>query len=318
MQQLFSQLIGLGAGPGRRHHAARFKARRRPVHGGRLDTIMVMALPAAAAEPGVVFQADRVDLVRDSQLLLDQVSVTVRAGEHWALLGPNGAGKSTLLQIMATYAYPTRGYADILGHRLGQVNVFALRPRIGHVSPHHRVDPHRAVGEVVLTGVTGTIQIVPRRLASREELSRAAALTELMGLAGRANAPWQVLSQGERARALIARALMAQPELLLLDEPAAGLDVAGREQLLASVDELRRLQPHLATVLVTHHLEELPPSTSHALLLLGGRVLAAGPADDVLTSELASACFGHPVAITRHAGRWGVVSAEIAVSGGRC
>ena len=269
-----------------------------------------MALPAAPAEVDVVFQASGVDLVRDSRLLLDQVSVTIRAGQHWALLGPNGAGKSTLLQIMATYAYPTRGHADLLGHRLGRVNVFALRPRIGHVSPHHRVDPQRTVREVVLTGVTGTIQLVQRRETSQAELTRAAALTELMGLADRADAAWQVLSQGERSRTLIARGLMPEPELLLLDEPAAGLDVAGREQLLASVDELRERHPGLASVLVTHHLEELPASTTHALLLRGGRVLAAGAAGEVLTSELASACFGHPVAITRRTGRWSAVSAR--------
>ena len=267
-----------------------------------------MALPAVAGELDVVFQASRVDLVRDSQLLLDQVSVTIRAGEHWALLGPNGAGKTILLQIMATYAYPTRGDVDLLGHRLGRVNVFTLRPRIGHVSPHHHVDPQRTVRELVLTGITGTIQLVPQRETSNAELSRAAALTDLMGLAGRADTPWQVLSQGERSRALIARGLMAQPELLLLDEPAAGLDVAGREQLLASVDELRQRQPGLATMLVTHHLEELPASTTHALLLRSGRTVAAGTVGDVLTSELASACFGHPVAITRHAGRWAAVS----------
>jgi iron complex transport system ATP-binding protein len=267
-----------------------------------------MALRAAPAEPGIVFRASCLDLVRDGQLLLDQVSVTIRAGEHWALLGPNGAGKSTLLQIMATYAYPTRGNADLLGHRLGRVNVFSLRPQIGHVRPHHRVDPQRAVREVVLTGVTGTIQLVQRRETSAAELARAAELTELMGLTGRADMPWQVLSQGERSRTLIARALMAQPRLLLLDEPAAGLDVAGREQLLASVDELRKRQPDLATVLVTHHLEELPASTTHALLLRGGRILAAGTVGDVITSELASACFGHPLAISRHAGRWAAVS----------
>lgn len=269
-----------------------------------------MALPIAPAELDVVFQASAVDLVRDSQLLLDEVSVTIRAGEHWALLGPNGAGKSILLQIMATYAYPTRGHVDVLGHRLGRVNVFTLRPRIGHVSTHHRVDPQHTVREVVLTGVTGTIQLVQRRETTAAELSRAVALTELMGLAGRADSSWQVLSQGERSRALIARALMAQPELLLLDEPAAGLDVAGREQLLASVDELRQRQPGLATVLVTHHLEELPASTTHALLLRGGRILAAGTVDDVLTSELASACFDHPIAVTRHAGRWGAVTVQ--------
>jgi iron complex transport system ATP-binding protein len=270
-----------------------------------------MALPPApaSAQSGIVFQASRVDLVRAGRLLLDHVSLTIREGEHWALLGPNGAGKSTLLQIMATYAYPTRGHVDLLGHRLGRVNVFALRPLIGHVSPHHRVDPQRTVREVVLTGITGTIQLVPRRETSAAELSRAHELTELMGLADRAEAPWSVLSQGERSRALIARGLMAQPQILLLDEPAAGLDVAGREQLLASADELRERQPGLATVLVTHHLEELPASTTHALLLRGGQVLAAGAAGDVLTSELASACFGHPVTITRQAGRWTAVTA---------
>ncbi len=271
-----------------------------------------MSLSTAPAEQGIAFQASRVDLVRDNRLLLDQVSVTIRAGEHWALLGPNGAGKSTLLQVMATYAYPTRGHVDLLGHRLGRVDVFTLRPRIGHVSPHHRVDPQRTVREVVLTGATGTIQLVQGRTTSTAELSRAAAVTDLMGLASRADAPWQVLSQGERSRALIARALMARPELLLLDEPGAGLDVAGRERLLDSLDDLRQRLPALATVLVTHHLEELPVSTTHALLLRDGRVLAAGGVGSVLTSELASACFGHQVTITRQAGRWAAISVRSA------
>jgi iron complex transport system ATP-binding protein len=137
-----------------------------------------------------------------------------------------------------------------------------------------------------------------------EELDRAAALIELMGLASRARISWRVLSQGERGRALIARALMAQPRLLLLDEPAAGLDVAGREQLLASIDDLRLREPGLATVLVTHHLEELPSSTTHVMLLRHGRVLNAGPVGDVLTTELASVCFGHPISVSRRGGRW--------------
>jgi iron complex transport system ATP-binding protein len=272
-----------------------------------------MAAPALSADPkpadaGVVLQAAGVDLVRGDRLLLDQVSVTIRAGEHWALLGPNGAGKSTLLKIMATYEHPTRGQVHILGHRLGRVDVFTLRPWIGLVSPHHRVEPRRRVRDVVLTGVTGTIELVARRETSAAEQSRAAAMIELMGLADLAGTQWQVLSQGERGRALIARALMAQPRLLLLDEPAAGLDVAGREQLLASMDELREREPGLATVLVTHHLEELPASTTHALLLRGGQMLAAGPVAEVLTTVLASACFGHPVTIARRSGRWAAIA----------
>jgi iron complex transport system ATP-binding protein len=269
-----------------------------------------MTLPADPADPGVVFGAASVDLVRDGRLLLDGISVAISKGEHWALLGPNGAGKSTLLRIMATYDHPTRGQVDILGHRLGRVNVFALRPWIGHVSAHHPVDPQRTVQEVVLTGITGTIQQVPRRETSAAELARAAALIDLMGLVSRTDARWQVLSQGERSRSLIARGLMAEPRLLLLDEPAAGLDVAGREQLLTSVDALRRGEPALASVLVTHHLEELPVSTTHAILLRAGRILAAGPADEVLTTELVSACFGHPVAVSRNAGRWAATAAQ--------
>ena len=263
-----------------------------------------MTSPAAAPDLDVVFRADAVDVVRGAKLLLDQVSVTIRAGEHWAVLGANGAGKSTLLQIMATYVYPSRGRVEILGHRLGRVDVFSLRPLIGHVSAHHRVDPQRTARDIVLTGVTGTIQLVQRRETSAAELARAAALLELMGLAGRPDAEWQTMSQGERARALIGRALMGQPRLLLLDEQAAGLDLAGREQLLSSVDELRRQEPELASVLVTHHLEELPASTTHALLLRDGQVLASGPVEDVLTTELATACFGHPVAVGRLGRRW--------------
>jgi iron complex transport system ATP-binding protein len=145
-------------------------------------------------------------------------------------------------------------------------------------------------------------------VATGAELRRVDDLIGLLGLSPLAGSRWPLLSQGERARTLIARALMTEPPLLLLDEPAAGLDVAGREQLLASLDDLRERHPGLASVLVTHHLEELPASTSHALLLRGGRALAAGPIAAVLTTELASECFGYPVAIARHAGRWATVA----------
>jgi iron complex transport system ATP-binding protein len=263
-----------------------------------------MSEPLAPADPQTVLKMAGVDLVRGERLLLHQVSVTVQAGEHWALLGANGAGKSTLLRIMSTYAHPTRGQVDILGYRLGRVNVFGLRPWIGHVSPHHPLENSRVVREIVLTGLTGTIATVPRWTPSVADQARAAALIELMGLDRLADARWGTLSQGERGRTLIARALMPEPRLLLLDEPAAGLDVAGREQLLVSLAGLCEQRPGLATVLVTHHLEELPTSTSHALLLRGGQMLAAGAVADVLTTDLVSACFDYPIAIARHAGRW--------------
>jgi iron complex transport system ATP-binding protein len=261
------------------------------------------------ADPAIVLRVAEVDFERGGRLLLDQVSFTVRAGEHWALLGPNGSGKSSLLRILASYAHPTRGEVEILGHRLGRVNVFRLRPYIGHVSPDHPVRPARTVREVVLTGGTGTIEPAPQHIPIPAELRRADELIGLLGLAGVADQRWPLLSQGERGRALIARALMPRPRLLLLDEPAAGLDVAGREQLLASVDELRDRQPALATMLVTHHLEELPASTSHALLLRAGRALAAGPSAEVISTELVSSCFGYPIAVAKHAGRWAGVRA---------
>ncbi len=270
-----------------------------------------MTDPIAPADPDVVLRAQNVDLVRDGKLILDRINVTIRAGEHWALLGPNGAGKSTLLNIMATYAHPTRGQMDILGHRLGRVNVFSLRPWIGHITPSHRVEPARTVRQVVLTGVTGTIELPQYWVPTAAERSRSEELIDMMGLKGLASTRWRTVSQGERGRTLIARALMAEPRLLLLDEPAAGLDVAGREQLLASIDELRERRPTLATVLVTHHLEELPASTSHAILLRAGQLLATGPVADVLTTELVSACFDYPVAIARHAGRWASIAGTV-------
>jgi iron complex transport system ATP-binding protein len=265
--------------------------------------------PPAPGQPPAVLAARQLDLVRGDRDLLRGITVTVRAGQHWALLGPNGAGKSTLLRVFASYAHPTRGQAEILGHRLGRVNVFDLRPQIGYVTSHHPLTSPRTVREVVWTGATGTIEIAAMWAPSAAQRARAQDLIGLLGLARLADQRWPVLSAGERSRVLIARALMAAPRLLLLDEPAAGLDIGGREQLLQSLDELRAQYPELATILVTHHLEELPASTTHALLLRDGAMLAAGPADEVLTTELVSTCFDYPVAVARHAGRWAAARA---------
>jgi iron complex transport system ATP-binding protein len=272
-----------------------------------------VAQPTAGDDRGVLLRADEVDLVRGGRLLLDQVTLTVRAGEVWAVLGPNGAGKSTLLRLLATYAHPTRGQVDILGHRLGRVDVFTLRPLVGLVTSHHPVPRGRTVREVVLTGATGTIDLMARWAPAAADLARAGAAIEVMGLGALAGTRWPVLSQGERGRTLIARALVGQPRVLLLDEPAAGLDLAGREQLLVSLDDLRERQPELATVVVTHHLEELPASTSHALLLRAGATVATGPVGDTLTSDLVTACFGYPVTVAGQAGRWTCTAAGPAV-----
>ncbi|GHF33950.1 iron complex transport system ATP-binding protein [Amycolatopsis bartoniae] len=251
-----------------------------------------------------VLVADEVDLVRDGNYLLSSVSLTVREGEHWALLGGNGAGKSTLMSLLGARAHPTRGTVDVLGHRLGRVDMRSLRAEIGHVDPRHPLRTPLRVRDVVLTGLTNTTEFVPRWSPAPEQVEQAEELIGMLGLSTRRDALWPVLSQGERGRALIARALMPRPRLLLLDEPATGLDLAAREQLLTSLDTLRRRHPALATVLVTHHLEELPESTTHALLLREGRALAAGPVADVLTSDQVTKCFDHPVRISREDGRW--------------
>ncbi|WP_219471858.1 ABC transporter ATP-binding protein [Nonomuraea rhizosphaerae] len=255
-------------------------------------------------EGGPVLRAADVDVVRDGNVLLRSISLTVRPGEHWALLGPNGAGKSTFLDLLGAVKHPTRGVVEVLGHRLGRVDVRELRSLLGHVNPRHSLDSALRVREIVLTGATNTIELVPRWTPSVEEERHARELIELMGMTGKAEARWPHLSQGERGRALIARALMPRPRLLLLDEPATGLDLAAREQLLSSLDTLRRENPALATVLVTHHLEELPASTTHALLLREGECMAYGPVDEVLTTDLVSKCFDHPVRISRVDGRW--------------
>ncbi|WP_374216007.1 ABC transporter ATP-binding protein [Frankia sp. AiPs1] len=242
--------------------------------------------------------------MREGRELLADVDLTVRPGEHWALLGANGAGKSTLLGLCGAVHHPTRGSVDVLGHRLGRVDVRTLRGWIGHVDPRHPLRSPLTVEEVVLTGATGSIELVPRWQPTEAQRRRVTELLGLLGIAAIRHARWPTLSQGERGRTLIARALVPRPRLLLLDEPATGLDVAARERLLTSVETLAGESGELASVLVTHHLEDLPVTTTHAMLLREGRALAAGRADGVLTTALVSACFDHPIAVRREDGRW--------------
>ena len=251
-----------------------------------------------------VLRLESVDFVRQGRAILSDVDWTVRAGERWALIGPNGAGKSTILSLCGAHQFPTHGSVDVLGHRLGHVEIRRLRESIGHVNPRHPLRSPLTIREVVLTGATGTTELMDRQKPDAETVARADELIEMLGLGALAGAPWTHLSQGERGRTVIARALLPNPRLLLLDEPSTGLDVAARERLLYTVDRLHRSHPELATVLVTHHLEELPETTTHALLVSGGRVLAAGPAHDVLTTELVTRCFDYPIEIEHRDGRW--------------
>ncbi|MFX0577618.1 ABC transporter ATP-binding protein [Nocardia nepalensis] len=251
-----------------------------------------------------VLQLTDVTFRRQGKQIIDGISLTVRAGEHWALLGPNGAGKSTLLGFCAAVTFPTSGTVDILGKRMGRVDLAPLRHAIGHVNPRHPLRYPLTVREVVLTGITATIDTPMRWTPTPDDLRRADAMIDTVGLKGKAEEIWPTLSQGERGRTLIARALIAEPRLLLFDEPSTGLDVAAREQLLETIDELGETHPDVASILVTHHLEELPSTTTHALLIADGRTVAAGPAVETVTTETVSAAFDHPVAVRYDDGRW--------------
>ncbi|MER6990279.1 ATP-binding cassette domain-containing protein [Saccharopolyspora hirsuta] len=255
-------------------------------------------------DTGPVLQVDDVDVVRDGNHLLSSISLQVHRGQHWALLGANGAGKTTLLNLLGAVNHPTRGSVSVLGHQLGRVDMRQLRSYVGHVNPRHPLTSPLRVREVVLTGATNTTELVPRWHPTPQQSAQADRLISMLGMGDKSQARWNTLSQGERGRTLIARALMPVPRLLLLDEPATGLDLAAREQLLTSLDTLRAEHPELATVLVTHHLEELPASTTHAVLLREGRCLASGEVDEVITTDHISKCFDHPVRITRTDGRW--------------
>lgn len=235
--------------------------------------------------------------------LIREVTWEVPVGSHWAVLGPNGAGKSTALRLAGGWWYPTTGVVDILGERLGRVELQRLRRRIGWVDPRQRLGDH-SVAELVLSGLTASNGLLPRWTPTHAELTRLDAILDLTGMAAKRDRRWSALSQGERARTLIARALIIEPELLLLDEPTTGLDLPGRERLLGVIDRLRAAQPHLATVLVTHHVEEIAASTSDVLLLKEGRVLASGPVDETLTSGNLSALYDLPVSLEKVHGRW--------------
>jgi iron complex transport system ATP-binding protein len=235
--------------------------------------------------------------------ILDGIDWLVASGEQWVVLGPNGAGKSTLLSILSAQRHPSEGRTIILGEVFGRTDMRALRSRIGLVDPSMRILDWLNAEEVVLTGLKNTIW--PRYEDwSEADYARARELLYLVGCGDFAERELKTLSHGERQRIRIARALIAAPELLLLDEPATGLDFPAREALLLAMDSLRQSHPALPIVMVSHHLEELPTTISHVLLLRGGRILAQGPAREMLTSELISACFGFDIEVYELGGRW--------------
>jgi iron complex transport system ATP-binding protein len=253
----------------------------------------------------LVIHMDGVTVRRGKTVLLDSVDWSVELDERWVVLGPNGAGKTTLLRLAAAEMHPTAGTVHVLGERIGRVALFELRPRIGLTSANLgiRIPGDEIVSDVVVSAGYGVLGRWRERYDAMDT-GRAAALLDQLGMAGFTDREYRTLSEGERKRVLIARALMTDPELLLLDEPAAGLDLGGREDLVSRLSTLALDAEAPASVLVTHHVEEIPPGYSHGLLLRGGKVVAAGLLDDVLTDENLSATFGLPLAVQRRRGRY--------------
>ena len=246
-----------------------------------------------------------VTIRRGEATLLDRVSWRVEDDERWVILGPNGAGKTTLLQVASAQIHPTEGVAGILDEVLGAVDVFELRPRIGITSAAlaERIPRPERVHDVVVSASYG---VVGRWREAYDDLDhrRATDLLTEVGVAHLADRTFGTLSEGERKRVQIARALMADPELLLLDEPAAGLDLGGREDLVSTLSVLAADPASPATVLVSHHVEEIPPGFTHALLLRRGRVVSAGPIEEVVTAANLSSAFGMPLVLNHEDGRW--------------
>ncbi|MCA1711752.1 MAG: ABC transporter ATP-binding protein [Actinobacteria bacterium] len=253
----------------------------------------------------VVLSLSGVGVVRDGATLLADVDWTVRDGERWVVLGPNGAGKTTLLQIASAALFPSRGQVELLGELFGQVDLGELRTRVGLSSAMlaDRVPAHERALDVVITAAYGVVGRW-REAYDPADTARAEDLLGRVGLRAFADRRFGTLSEGERKRVLLARALMTDPELLLLDEPAAGLDLGAREALLRLLTRLAADPDSPPTVLVTHHPEEVPVGTTHALLLSRGRTVAAGPVGEVLTGQLLSQAFGLPLVVEQRDGRF--------------
>jgi iron complex transport system ATP-binding protein len=249
---------------------------------------------------GAVIELADVSVVRGASRLLSHVTWEVEDDERWVVLGPNGAGKTTLLQILSAHLYPSEGVVGLLGEVVGTVDVFELRPRIGltSVALADRIPRGERVHDVV---VSAAYSVIGRWRERYDDLDheRAAGLLAEVGVGPLADRTFGTLSEGERKRVQIARALMTDPELLLLDEPAAGLDLGGREDLVSTLSELAVDSASPATVLVSHHVEEIPPGFTHLLLLRAGEVVAEGPLPSTLTEANLSRTFGLDLELSR-------------------
>jgi iron complex transport system ATP-binding protein len=252
-----------------------------------------------------VLSLSNVSVRRDGRTILGPVNFSVCEGERWVILGPNGAGKTTLLTLLAAMSFPSTGSVEILGHVMGKIDVFDVRPRVGFCSAAmaEQIPDDELVHDVVLTAAYAVLGRWNEKYDLWDE-SRAIAILTTFGVRDLKNRAFGSLSEGERKRIQIARALMADPEILLLDEPAAGLDLWGREDLLRRFAAFSQDPKAPVSILVTHHVEEIPEGTTHALLIQDGHIAVSGPLDEVITTEHVSAVFGLPITVTKEGARF--------------
>jgi iron complex transport system ATP-binding protein len=262
-------------------------------------------VPSQDPDQDQVIAVERVGLTRSGNPLLRELTWRVELDERWVVLGPNGAGKTTLLRLAAGALHPTTGTVHLLGERVGRTDLHELRTRIGlsTVALADRVPRDERVRDLVMTAAWSVLGRFRESYDPVDE-TRAMALLDQWGMAALADRRFGTLSEGERKRVQIARALMPDPELLLLDEPAAGLDLGAREELVSRLAALAADPDAPALVLVTHHVEEIPPGFTHALLLRDGTAVAQGLLADTLTDELLSKTFGTPLRVAQSGGRF--------------
>jgi iron complex transport system ATP-binding protein len=255
---------------------------------------------ASILKPSPVLQLRRVTFVRDEREILAPLDWKVEPGQRWLVLGANGSGKTTLLRIASLYEHPSAGTVDVLGERLGRVDVRELRRRVGYLSAAlaAQIRLELRARDVVMTARYAALEPWWHRYTTADE-ARAENCLERMGVGWTADRPLGTLSSGEQQRVLLARTLMNEPGLLLLDEPSARLDLGGREQLVTALSELTLDPAAPPLVLVTHHLDEVPPGMTHVLMLRDGRVIAKGPLERTLNSATLSECFRMPLQLER-------------------
>jgi iron complex transport system ATP-binding protein len=252
-----------------------------------------------------ILELSSISVQRGDRIILGPLDWQVLEGQRWVVLGPNGAGKTTLLQICSSLIHPTTGSITILGQTLGKVDVFELRTRIGLTSSAlvDQLPSDELVMDVVLTAAYAMFGRWQEKYDLWDE-SRAMALLTALGVRELGNRVYGTLSDGEKKRVQIARALMADPELLLLDEPASALDLGGREDLLKRIETFSKDPLAPATVIVTHHIEEIPSGTTHALLLRDGKTVAQGEIESVINDENLSVAYGLPISVQAERGRY--------------